>query len=169
MNSSQSPSTDHPIVIERVYVASVEELWQLWTTKDGFESWWGPEGFRVEVKTLEASTGGKLEYSMIADHAGTIAYMEKKGMPISHDVSSTFTELTELRSLELTSLIDFLPGVERYEVRANVSFQPLGDRARMVVTLQRYHSEEWTMRAKAGWESQLTKLPKALERRRASA
>jgi hypothetical protein len=30
------------------------ELWKLWTTKDGFESWWGPEGFRADVHTIEA-------------------------------------------------------------------------------------------------------------------
>ena len=37
------------VVIERTYRAQAEELWDLWTTKTGFESWWGPEGFRVEV------------------------------------------------------------------------------------------------------------------------
>ena len=30
------------IVIERTYRAQVEELWALWTTMAGFESWWGP-------------------------------------------------------------------------------------------------------------------------------
>ena len=34
--------------------AKVEELWELWTTKQGFESWWGPDGFRVKVHALEA-------------------------------------------------------------------------------------------------------------------
>jgi uncharacterized protein YndB with AHSA1/START domain len=29
------------IVIERTYAASAQELWDLWTTKAGFESWWG--------------------------------------------------------------------------------------------------------------------------------
>ena len=64
------PSTDEPqakVVIERTYRARVEELWELWTTKEGFESWWGPEGFRVEVHALEARAGGALEYDMIAD------------------------------------------------------------------------------------------------------
>jgi uncharacterized protein YndB with AHSA1/START domain len=37
------------VVIERTYRAPLEELWALWTTSDGFESWWGPEGFRTKV------------------------------------------------------------------------------------------------------------------------
>src|ERR1700736_1917583 len=42
------------VVVERTYRAGAQELWDLWTTKEGFESWWGPEGFRVEVYKLEA-------------------------------------------------------------------------------------------------------------------
>ena len=53
-------------VVERVYRARVEELWELWTTKAGFESWWGPEGFRAEVSALEARVGGPLHYDIIA-------------------------------------------------------------------------------------------------------
>ena len=26
------------------FKATLEEVWELWTTKDGIESWWGPEG-----------------------------------------------------------------------------------------------------------------------------
>jgi uncharacterized protein YndB with AHSA1/START domain len=55
------------VVIERTYRASIEDVWALWTTKDGFESWWGPQGFRAEVQQLEARVGGTLRYAMIAD------------------------------------------------------------------------------------------------------
>src|SRR5262245_13778297 len=60
-------ATRPKVVLERTYRARAEELWDLWTTKEGFESWWGPEGFRVEVRTLEARAGGALHYDMIAD------------------------------------------------------------------------------------------------------
>src|SRR5262249_45090874 len=42
------------IVIERTYRATIEELWELWTTKEGFGSWWAPEGFRAVVHAVEA-------------------------------------------------------------------------------------------------------------------
>ena len=46
---SQSPPdrTMKAVVIERTYQARVEELWELWTTKEGFESWWAPEGCQI--------------------------------------------------------------------------------------------------------------------------
>src|SRR5690349_18255944 len=55
------------VIIERTYEASVGELWDLWTTKEGFESWWGPIGCRVEVHKMEARQGGAFFYDMITD------------------------------------------------------------------------------------------------------
>ena len=33
------------ITMERTFAAPMEDVWELWTTKEGIESWWGPEGF----------------------------------------------------------------------------------------------------------------------------
>lgn len=42
-SKAESVGTTRPkIVFERTYRARREELWELWTTKEGFESWWGP-------------------------------------------------------------------------------------------------------------------------------
>ena len=41
------------IRFERVYDASVEDIWALWTTKEGIEEWFAPEGMHVEVPRLE--------------------------------------------------------------------------------------------------------------------
>jgi uncharacterized protein YndB with AHSA1/START domain len=46
------------ITIERTYTADIADMWALWTTKEGFESWWGPEGFRVDVHELDARASG---------------------------------------------------------------------------------------------------------------
>src|SRR5215510_5376618 len=79
------------VVIERTYRARVKELWELWATRAGFESWWGPEGFRVEVHTLEARLGGALAYDMIADAPAQIEAMKKMGRPMSHSAHGRFT------------------------------------------------------------------------------
>src|SRR6266550_3580773 len=54
------------IRIERTYPTSAEEVWRLWTTSDGIESWWAPDGFKVEVRKLELRPGGELVYAMTA-------------------------------------------------------------------------------------------------------
>ena len=68
-----------PIVLERNYLTTLATIWNLWTTKVGFESWWGPQGFRVEVSELQAQPGGALRYDMIADTPEMIAAMQQMG------------------------------------------------------------------------------------------
>ena len=158
--SAAAATTRAKTVIERTYRARVEELWELWTTKEGFESWWGPEGFRVEVFALEARVGGTLHYDMIADTPEQIAAMKAMGRPISHEVRARFTDVTPRRSLTITNVIDFLPGIEPYESTIRVEFFPSGESVRMAVTLEAMHDETITRMALAGFTSQLTKLDK---------
>jgi uncharacterized protein YndB with AHSA1/START domain len=147
-------------VFERTYQARVEELWQLWTTKAGFESWWGPEGFRVEVYTLDARAGGMLHYAMIADAPEQVACMQEMGRPRSHETRGRFNEVEPHRRLAITHVIDFLPGVKAYESAIEVEFFPAGDSVRMVVTMQPMHDEEFTRMSALGFSSQLRKLDK---------
>jgi uncharacterized protein YndB with AHSA1/START domain len=146
------------IVIERSYRAELQDVWDLWTTKEGFESWWGPQGFRAEVQTLDARVGGALLYEMIADSAEMIAAMKQMGQPTSHTTRSRFTELTPRTRLVLTNVIDFLPGVAPYESNVAVDFSAVGNSVRMLVTLDAMHSDEFTKMQEEGFTSQLSKL-----------
>lgn len=156
--SAHARSKNQSVVIERTYRASVQELWSLWTTKDGFESWWGPEGFRVDVHAIEARLGGRLHYDMIADAPEQVAAMKQMGGPASHETRGTFSELTPFERLELTHVIDFLPGVEPYESIIQVAFFPSGEHVRMVVTLGAHLRQEMTNMSIEGFKSQLGKL-----------
>lgn len=146
------------VVVERTYRAQVEDLWALWATKDGFESWWGPEGFRVEVHALEPRVDGKLEYDMIADAPEAVAAMKQMGQPISHNTHGRYSQFKPMMRLVLTHDIDFVPGMETYESVIEVDFYPKGDEARMVVTIHPHRDPHWTKMAVQGFGSQLTKL-----------
>lgn len=155
---SQAATKRAKITIERTYRAELDDVWSLWTTKDGFESWWGPQGFRVEVAELDARVGGALRYEMIADSAEMVAAMKSMGQPSSHHVRSTYTQLEPRSRLELTNVIDFLPGVASYESHILVDFSVTAGKVRMLITLDAMHSEEFTGMQTQGFESQLTKL-----------
>ena len=163
-DKSKSAAAGHAarpkVVIERTYRAKVTELWELWTTKQGFESWWGPDGFRVEVHALEARLGGTLHYDMIADSPEMIAAMKQMGRPTSHEARARFTEIRPHDRLAITSVIDFLPGVIPYESTIVAEFFPSGETVRMVVTLDPMHNEEFTKMQTEGFTSQLSKLDK---------
>jgi len=160
MSNEMKSRSEAKIVIERTYRATLKDVWDLWTTKEGFESWWGPEGFRSEVHEIDARVGGALRYDMIADTPETTAAMKKMGQPTSHPTRSRFTEIVPRERLVLTNVIDFLPGVATYESNIAVDLFAKDDRVRMVVTLDGMHDEKWTQMQKDGFLSQLTKLDK---------
>jgi uncharacterized protein YndB with AHSA1/START domain len=164
--TNKTPQASRPVIrLERRYEAAVEDLWYLWTTKEGFESWWGPEGFRVAVRKLDLRVGGELEYDMIAVAPEQIEFMKKANMPASHGTRGTFAQIVPFERLEIIHMIDFIPGSRPYENRTCVEFFPEGNHVRMVISVDEHHDKEWTRLATLGWESQLTRLPAALAAR----
>jgi uncharacterized protein YndB with AHSA1/START domain len=159
-NSTVANSTGPKTVIERTYRARVEELWDLWTSKEGFESWWCPEGSHVEVHSIEARSGGALHYDMIADTPEVIEGMKQLGLPPRQRNRCRFAEFTPYERLTLTHVMDSLPGVKPYESTIMVEFFPAGAFVRMATTIYPMHNEEWTKLAIEGFTSQLTKLDK---------
>ncbi len=118
------------MIVERSYRARVEELWALWTTRQGFESWWGPEGFRAAVQVLEARAGGRLHYDMVATAPAQIAAMRQLGRTPSHAARARYTEFKPGESLAITTIVDFVPGVPPYETTLRVEFFAAGERVR---------------------------------------
>jgi uncharacterized protein YndB with AHSA1/START domain len=149
--------------IERNYRASANELWDLWTTKAGFESWWGPEGFCTDVHEIEPKAAGALHYTMRAATPEMIAAMQSMGSDPHHEVRARFSEFQPCRQLTLLSVVDFLPGVEVYESQIDVTFTAVQNGTRMVVTLYGMHSPDFTEMQKAGFTSQLGKLDRRYE------
>jgi uncharacterized protein YndB with AHSA1/START domain len=152
------------IRIERTFQASPQEVWEMWTTREGIESWWGPEGFRVEVRTLELRPGGRLDYAMIAASPEMLAFMKKEGMSGAHETHATIDEVVPPRRLVFTHHTDFIPGIAPYDATAVVELEATAQGTKLVLTLDPMHDETWTQRAVMGWESELGKLAKLLER-----
>jgi len=146
------------IVIERTYDATLKDVWELWTTAEGIESWWGPGGFYVKVHELDLHPGGKMRYAMTARDARQVEFMKKAGMPLTTEAKLTYTVIAPGKSIAYTHRADFIPGVEPYEVGNRVEFFVEGGSVRMVVTLDPMHTEERTHRAAMGMESQLDKF-----------
>lgn len=160
MNSAnQSNTNSRPkVIVERTYRADVRELWELWTTKDGFESWWGPVDFHAKVHTIEARLGGTLHYDMIAGTPAMVEAMRESGRPASHPARATFSTFQPNERLVLTSMIDFLPDVKPYEASILVELFVKGPDVTMRVTFDPMHSEEFSQMQKEGFTSQLSKL-----------
>jgi uncharacterized protein YndB with AHSA1/START domain len=150
------------VTLERFFDATVEEVWALWTTADGVEAWWGPDGFDVSVRTLDLRRGGAMAYVMTATAPDQVDFMKKAGMTLATEARLTFTEVDPPRRLSYNHLADFISGVEPYLVATRVELEGTGGRVRMVLTIEAMHDEQWTERAVKGWENQLDNLAKIL-------
>jgi uncharacterized protein YndB with AHSA1/START domain len=157
------------ITLERAFDASVEEIWELWTTREGIESFWGPDGFEVKVRRLELRAGGAMEYSMRATGADQIDYMKKAGMPLITHHLVTLTEVTPLTRLAYTEMADFIPGVKPYEVTTAVDFHTTPDGVRVVLSFDAMHDDHWTRLAVMGREGELVRLAELVMHRKAGA
>ena len=153
------------LTLERTFKASIDDVWELWTTKEGIESWWGPEGFKVAVRDLDLRPGGELHYAMSATGPEQIEYMAKAGMPITTQNRVTYTQIEPPRRLVYKELADFIPGVEPYEVETVVELEEIAGGVRMVLTFESMHDDHWTKLAVMGRESELARLARVLAAR----
>jgi uncharacterized protein YndB with AHSA1/START domain len=151
------------ITLERRYRASLEDVWRLWTTKEGIESWWGPDGFAVTVDHLDLRAGGELRYTMAAVAPEMIEFMQQDGMLVETSLTLVFTEVESLRRLSYTALADFIPHIEPYEMATTVSLEQEGGEVRMVLAFDAMHDEAWTERAVLGYENELERMAKLLQ------
>ena len=150
------------VTIERTYEGRIDDVWSLWTTKQGIESWWGPAGFSTKVLKLDLRAGGELRYAMTATAPAQVEFMKNAGMPLTNEGRITYKEVVNQRRLGYIHLADFVPGVEPYDVATLVEFHSNGSSVRLVLTFDAMHDEEWTKRAVMGHESQLAKLEKVI-------
>ena len=160
---SQIQPARRRVSIERTFNGTVEDVWELWTTKEGIESWWGPDGFSVKVRRLDVRLGGEMLYAMTADAPDQVDFLKKAGMPLTTESLVTYTELVPLQRLGFTQLAGFIPGVKPYEVATTVELETIPQGVRLVLTLDAMHDEQWTRMAVMGWESELGKLARVLE------
>jgi uncharacterized protein YndB with AHSA1/START domain len=154
------------ITLERTFQAPIEDVWELWTTKEGIESWWGPDGFSTEVFKLDLWPGGELHYAMTATAPEQIDFMKRAGMPLTNHTRGHYDEVVKPSRLAFTQTADFVPGVAAYDVESLVELFPTAGGVRMVLTFDAMHDAQWTKLAEMGWRNEIEKLGRALASRR---
>ena len=56
---SKSSVSKDAVVIERIFNAPVDLIWQLWTQPEQFQKWYGPQGMTIPVANMDVRVGGK--------------------------------------------------------------------------------------------------------------
>ncbi|MAT97110.1 MAG: ATPase [Anaerolineaceae bacterium] len=47
------------VVVERIFDAPVDLIWQMWVQPEHFKNWYGPQGFTVPVAEMDVRVGGQ--------------------------------------------------------------------------------------------------------------
>jgi uncharacterized protein YndB with AHSA1/START domain len=156
--TTERPMKNTPITIERTFAATPARLWDLWTTKEGIQAWWGPEGFQVDVVELDLRPDGRLHYTMTATAPAMVEYMKNAGMPLTNAAHCTYGEIGLPRFFTWESLVDFVPDVKPYTISNRVDLVPMADGTKVVLTVEPLHDADWTERLVQGRTSQFDKL-----------
>ena len=156
------------ITMERTYDATLDEVWELWTTKDGIESWWGPEGFETRVSKLELRVGGALHYAFTAVGENQIKFMQQAGQPLTQHMKARYTIVQPKTAAAWQNLVEFVPGITPYEVESRFDLEPRGKQVHMKLRFDAMHDEQLTKYAEMGWTEELGKLQKRLALRGAA-
>ena len=53
------------LTVVRAFDASLERVWEAWTTSGTLDQWWAPKPYRAETKTMDFREGGRWLYCMV--------------------------------------------------------------------------------------------------------
>jgi uncharacterized protein YndB with AHSA1/START domain len=59
MENKKNDLRDREYRTSRVLDAPVELVWEVWTTREHVEQWWGPKGFKSRIDLMEVRPGGE--------------------------------------------------------------------------------------------------------------
>jgi len=144
---NNSPSSDHRLVISRIFNAPCPLVFKAWTEPEQMRKWWCPQG--VEMISLEADTqvGGAYRFHMTSEKGNHIAF-------------GKYTEVIPNKRIQFTWQW------ESYAMPDSVvtlDFEDLGKTTRLTLTHAGLPDEEDVSEHSRGWSSLLEKFDRILE------
>ena len=80
METTKAIGVGHELVLERVFDAPRERVWQAWTDEKQVQQWWGPHGFDNPRCEWDARPGGRI-------------YVVMRGFGMEHPMPGRFEEV----------------------------------------------------------------------------
>src|SRR5215216_2678057 len=155
---SNSTRFKDAIVIERIFDAPVDLIWQMWTQPEHFKNWYGPAGFTVPVAEMDVRIGGKRLFCMERQSPDGSMKMWMTG-EYTEIVPNERLVYTESPSDENGNLVSpsamGMPDGYPVVTEVTVLLEELGGRTKMVMT---HAGVPAASGAGGGWEQAFDKL-----------
>lgn len=151
------------VVIERVFDAPVELIWQMWTLPDHFKAWYGPDGATIPVAKMDVRVGGRRLVCMEMQSPDGPMQMWFTGeyREVVKNERLVYTESLSDESGRVVSPSDLgMPQVHPTTTEVRVELEAVGGRTKMVMTHAGIPSDS---PGGAGWAMALDKLAAHVE------
>jgi len=151
------------LVIERVFDAPRERVFDVFTQPEHLQKWWGPKGVSVPIAEFEARPGGKIFLAQRGPdgamhyNAGTVREIERP----SRVVFTIYFADADRRRVAPPAGVG-LPDTWDDEIVTLVTFSAEGRRTRMTIRTLSGFTDEWGEMARVGWAEALDKLGTAI-------
>jgi uncharacterized protein YndB with AHSA1/START domain len=131
---TEEPSKD-AVVIERLFDAPVELIWQMWTDPEHFKAWYGPNGASIPVAEMDVRVGGSRLVCMEVQTPGGAMQMWFTGeyREIVERVRLVYTESMSDENGNVVSPKG-MPEGHPTTTEVRVDLEDLGGRTRMTMT-----------------------------------
>jgi uncharacterized protein YndB with AHSA1/START domain len=158
---SDSTVSKDAVVIERIFDAPVDLIWQMWTDAGHFKKWYGPKGFTVPVADMELRVGGKRLICMASPDGSMKMWTTGEYTEIVPNERLVYTESPADENGNVVSPSAMgMPDGYPATTQVTVLLEDLGGRTKMVMTHAGVPADSG---AGGGWEQAFDKLADHIE------
>ena len=144
------------VVIEHIFNAPVELIWQMWTEAKHFASWYGPNGFTIPVADMDVRVGGKRLVCMASPDGRMKMWTTGKFTEIVQNERLVYTEsMADEDGNVLPPSSMGMPAGYPETTIVTVQLEDLSGRTRMVMTHAGVPADSGAF---GGWQQAFSKL-----------
>ena len=148
--TTTAPEEDTVLRMTRVFDAPREKVFRAWTDPEALKQWWGPEGYKATVDSLESTPGGHYRTCMTS--------------PDGNDmwVGGLFKEVKPFDRLVFTFAWEQEDGKLGHETQVTVEFREVDGGTELTLVHEFFLDAESRDLHGQGWTSSLNCLDETL-------
>ena len=156
---SDSTNSKDACVIERIFDAPADLIWQMWTQPEHFKNWYGPKGFTVPVAEMDVRVGGKHLFCMESPDGSMKMWSTGEYSEVVPNERLVYTDSPADENGNVVSPSAMgMPDGYPATTEVTVLLEELGGRTKMVMTHAGVPAG-----AKGGWEQAFAKMADHIE------
>jgi uncharacterized protein YndB with AHSA1/START domain len=156
---SDSTISKDECVVERIFDAPVNLIWQMWTDPEHFKNWYGPQGFTVPVADMDMRVGGKRLICMASSDGNMKMWFTGEYREIAPNERLVYTDsMADEHGNVISPSAMGMPEGHPETTEVTVLLEDLGGRTKIVMTQSGVPAN-----AKGGWEQAFAKMADHIE------